>query len=231
MTLETPAPEAALAPPAGDSPPAAPPPADQAPPAATEPAPPGKPAPTVDPARFNREFTQRSQALASLRDEVGLPASASPTEIVEAVRARLAAPPASVDDDDPIMSDPRVLALQRQAETASWTAARSEYGEVADFTAELGDLFRKEQDPVKRVAAVWEKLSRFAPAEEAPPGAPPAGEPGSGEAPPAEAGLGASEGETPSPLALDQAAVEEFKGTGDVKGFLRRVGFFGPPER
>jgi len=224
MTLETPAPEAALAPPAGDSPPG-----DQAPPAPAEQAPPGKPAPTVDPARFNREFTQRSQALASLRDEVGLPATATPTEIVEAVKAKLAAPPeAGVDEDDPIMSDPRVLALQRQAEDSALAYARAEYGEVADFTAELKGLFRKERDPAKQVAAVYEMLSRFAPAEEAP-AAPAAGEPSSGQAPPAaEAGLGASEGESPSPIALDQAIVDEFKGTGNVAGFLNRIGLVGP---
>lgn len=222
MTLETPAPEAALAPPAGDSPPAG----DQAPPAPAEQAPPGKPAPTVDPARFNREFTQRSQALASLRDEVGLPSSATPTEIVEAVRARLAAPSDLIDEDDPIMSDPRVLALQKQADDAALAYARTEYGEVADFTADLKALFRKEQNPAKQVEAVYEMLSRFAPTEEAP--AAPAGEPSSTEAPPAEVGLGASEGESPSPIALDQAIVEEFKGTGNVAGFLNRIGLVGP---
>ena len=227
MTLEAPAPEVALAPPAGDSPPAE----DQAPPAPPEPAPTGKPAPTVDPARFNREFTQRSQALASLRDEVGLPATATPTEIVEAVKAKLAAEPAALpDDDDPIMSDPRVLALQRQADDAAWAYSKAEYGEVADFTAELKGLFRKERDPAKQVAAVYEMLSRFAPAEEAP-AAPAAGEPSSGQAPPAEAGLGASEGESPTPIALDQAIVEEFRGTGEVAKFLNKIGLVGPSGR
>ncbi len=221
MALETP--EAALEPGSGDSPAT-----DQAPVAAPEQAPAKPAAPTIADPRFNREFTQRSQAISSIRDELGLPPNATPTEVAEAVKALKAQAEAPAPPDvgeDEALNDPRYIELLRRASEAEWTIARAEYSDVADAARDFLAFARKEQHPGRLTAKMYELLGRFA----APPGeaageaaAPPAGEPLPAAG--SDAGLGASEDERLTARQLDQTTLEEFKGTGNVAGFLKKIG-------
>ena len=213
-------PEAALEPQVVDSPPE-----DQPTPAAAEQAP-AKPATPVVSDKFNREFTQRSQENAAFKEALGLPRTATIAEVNEAIEALKAGAATPVEDDE-ALNDPRYLELQRRATEAEWTIARGEYGvEVADAAKDFARFVAKEKAPERVTAYFYELTGRFAPTEEQE--APAAeGADGGPQAPaPADAGLGVNDDESLTARQLDQAAVDEFRGTGNVAGFLAKTGLF-----
>jgi hypothetical protein len=199
---------------------------DQAPPASVEPAA-GQPkaAPVVNNPNLNREFTQRSQAIAAIREELGLAPNSTPTEVAEAVRTlRAQAEARPSGEEDAMLNDPRVIELMRQKNQAEWTIAQAEYSDVAIAARDIETFIsKKKPSPQALTAKVYEVLLRFAPPDEPAPAAAPAPAMGGQQAAPPTAGLGGSEGDR-APRPTDPTALDGFKGTGNVAGFLSRIG-------
>lgn len=216
------APEAAVAPETDGTPqeqPAAP---------VSDQAPDQRPASTSEPESYTpAAFTQRSQDLAAIRRELGLPPKASGDDILKSL-ADLRRKAQGVVVDDEIV-DPRVATKIAEADERLWKSLSYVHGDMAARAREYADFARTSRDPEELVEKFYELMPR---GEVQRPGVPGAAAEAAPEVPvpPMSTGLADSDAR-PSGASNEASASEEFRNTGNVAGFLKRLGVFSQPER
>lgn len=147
---------AAEAPAQGAPPPVAGTPQEQAAPA-QEPTPPGTAtSPTTDVRALHAGFTQKSQALSAIRDELGLPKTTPDTQVLDAIKAlrRPRGPEAAV-------SDPELAAQYAALDEQRWSLVARTYGtEWTDALRHVRDVALTTGDPEEMAAALWEAIQQ-----------------------------------------------------------------------
>lgn len=216
------APEAAVEP-TGAATPATP---EQPAAAASDQAPDQRPAPPSETEPITpAQFTQRSQEVAAIRRELGLPPKASGDDILKAIGDLRRKAQGVVMDDEIV--DPKVATRIAEADERLWKSLGYVHGDIASKAREYADYARTSRDPEELVEKFYELMPRDA---SRPPAMTP-GEPTEPAVPTPPAAMGLADSDTrPSGASNEAAASEEFRNTGNVAGFLKRLGRFSPAQ-
>lgn len=129
--------------------------------------------------------------------------------------------------DDEIV-DPKVASRIADADERLWKSLGYVHGDIASKAREFADYARTSRDPEELVEKFYELMPRgevqrppaMTPSEQTAPAVP---------TPPATMGLADSD-TRPSGASNEAAASEEFRNTGNVAGFLKRLGRFSPAQ-
>lgn len=137
-----------------------------APPATAEPVAPPDPEPSADQSAAEpdsriaqAEYTRSQQTIAAIRQELGLDRKATREQVLEALRARTAAPSPDDDSEPAPPPDPRYAELEERARTAEFRVQEAIYSPIlgAGITTRVIDLantLRTTDDPEELMGAV-----------------------------------------------------------------------------
>ena len=123
--------------------------------------------PPTDVQGLHAGFTRKSMALASIRDELGLPKSTPDAQILDAVRALRQ--PRGVE----AITDPELAQQYARLDEQRWTLVERTYGrEIADPLRQLRDVAMTTGDPEEMAAAFWEAVQAYQAVAQPAPAAP-----------------------------------------------------------
>lgn len=182
--------------------------------------------PSTNVAALHAGFTQKSMALAAIRDEVGLPKTAKDADIIAAIRTLRRPAPAQQFDSPELQQQYERLDEQR------WTLVERTYGtDVADSLRHIRDVALSTGDPEEMAAAYWAAREAQGQAT-APPPAQQAAAPQDGQqqpaapaqpTPPSPMEMGTADVNTLGARPLPQSVTEGLVGSGNLLEGVRRL--------